>query len=193
MRTRRFSARPSGGGRRLGAPPAGDDAEQPEDEEKKPAEKNYITPPGYRKLVEELEFLHTKKRPEVVSALADAAAEGDRSENAEYIYRKKQLREIDRRMRFLSKRLDNVLVVDPTQQTRRDRVFFGATVQVEDEEGEARSFRIVGVDEIEGATGAISWKSPIGKALLGKAEGDTVVVRWHAGTRELTIVGITYG
>jgi transcription elongation factor GreB len=166
-----------------------------EDEEEKPAraEKNYITPPGYKKLVEELEFLHTRKRPEVVSALADAAAEGDRSENAEYIYRKRQLREVDRRMRFLAKRLDNVLVVDPREQRRRDRVFFGATVTVEDEEGEARTFRIVGVDEIEGGAGAISWKSPIGKALLGKAQGDTVVVRWHAGTRELTVVGIDYG
>jgi transcription elongation factor GreB len=172
------------------------EAPDPEDEENadKPAkgEKNYITRPGWRKLVEELEFLHTKKRPEVVGALADAAAEGDRSENAEYIYRKKQLREIDRRMRFLAKRLDNVVIVDPTEQTRRDRVFFGATVVVEDEEGEARTFRIVGVDEIEGSSGAISWKSPIGKALLGKALGDTVVVRWHAGTRELTISGIDY-
>jgi transcription elongation factor GreB len=169
-------------------------AEEPGDEDEKPArgEKNYITRPGWKKLVEELEFLHTKKRPEVVGALADAAAEGDRSENAEYIYRKRQLREVDRRMRFLAKRIDAAVVVDPAEQTRRDRVFFGATVHIEDEEGEARTFRIVGVDEIEGATGAISWKSPIGKALLGKGEGDTVVVRWHAGTRELTIVGIEY-
>ncbi len=168
------------------------DKDDAEDEKPKTAEKNYITRPGWKKLVEELEFLHTNKRPEVVGALADAAAEGDRSENAEYIYRKRQLREVDRRIRFLAKRLDNVVIVDPGEQKRRDRVFFGATVSVEDEEGEARVFRIVGVDEIEGATGAISWKSPIGKALLGKALGDTVVVQWHAGTRELTIVGIDY-
>src|SRR3954469_140748 len=111
--------------------------EEPSDEEEKPArgEENYITRPGYKRMVSELEFLHTKKRPEVVSALADAAAEGDRSENAEYIYRKKQLREIDRRMRFLSKRLDVVQVVDPLEQKRRDKVFFGATVTVADEEG----------------------------------------------------------
>jgi transcription elongation factor GreB len=168
--------------------------EPSEEEEEKPArgEKNYITRPGYIRLVEELEFLHTKKRPEVVGALADAAAEGDRSENAEYIYRKKQLREIDRRMRFLSKRLDHVVIVDPTEQKQRRRVFFGATVQVEDEGGEAHTYRIVGVDEIEGSVGAISWKSPIGKALLGKEDGDTVIVRWHAGTKELTIVSIDY-
>src|SRR5689334_824289 len=105
-----------------------------EEEEKAPrGEKNYITRPGYLKLVEELEFLQTKKRPEVVSALADAAAEGDRSENAEYIYRKRQLREIDRRMRFLAKRLDIVVIVDPAEQRQRGRVFFGATVRVEDE------------------------------------------------------------
>ena len=170
------------------------DPEEDEEEEGKPrrAEKNYITPEGYKRLTSELEFLHFKKRPEVVGFLADAAAEGDRSENAEYIYRKRQLREIDRRMRFLSKRLDNVAVVDPRAQTRRDRVFFGATVAVDDEEGTRHVYRIVGVDEIEGSSGAISWKSPVGKALLGKEIGDTVMVRWHAGERELTVVEIAY-
>src|SRR5450432_1935640 len=118
-------------------------------------EKNYITPPGHRKLTLEFDFLRVKKRPEVVSALSDAAAEGDRSENAEYIYRKKQLREIDRRLRFLAKRLDIAVVVDPREQKRRDRVFFGATVKVEDEEGEAVTYRIVGADET-GAAGDIS-------------------------------------
>jgi transcription elongation factor GreB len=171
---------------------AGAGGEDEEEGARKRDEKNYITPAGYRRIVEEFDFLRAKKRPEVVNALADAAAEGDRSENAEYIYRKKQLREIDRRLRFLSKRMDNIQLVDPTEQKRRDRVFFGATVTVADEEGEEQTFRIVGVDEIEGATGAISWKSPIGKALLGKALDDTVTVRWHAGTRELTIVKIEY-
>src|SRR5450432_3032023 len=155
-------------------------------------EKNYITPPGHRKLTLEFDFLRSKKRPEVVSALSDAAAEGDRSENAEYIYRKRQLREIDRRLRFLSKRLDDVLIVDPAKQPRRDRVFFGATVTVENEEGEAATYRIVGVDESDGAAGDISWKSPVGRALLGKTIGDTVVARWHAGLRELTIAKIAY-
>lgn len=170
----------------------GDDAEGDEQGKRPRGTKNYITPPGYKRLVGELEFLKTRKRPEVVGALADAAAEGDRSENAEYIYRKKQLREVDRRIRFLAKRMDDILVVDPTEQKRRDRVFFGATVKVEDEEGEQKQFRIVGVDEIDGSEGDISWRSPVGTALLGKALGDTVVVRWHAGTRELTITEIDY-
>jgi transcription elongation factor GreB len=155
-------------------------------------ETNYITPVGFRKLADELTFLHTKKRPEVVNALSDAAAEGDRSENAEYIYRKRQLRQIDSRLRFLSKRLDIVEIVDPASQQRRDRVFFGATVTVEDEEGQSATYRIVGVDESDGAAGDISWKSPIGRALLGKALGDTVTARWHAGLRELTIAAIDY-
>lgn len=159
----------------------------------RPVEKNYITPTGYRKLTDELTFLHTKKRPEVVGALADAAAEGDRSENAEYIYRKKQLREVDRRLRFLSKRLDHVQIVNPGDQKRTDHVFFGATVTVEDEAGAQSTYRIVGEDEIDGAAGDISWKSPVGRSLLGKTIGDSVVVRWHAGKRELTVAEIAYG
>jgi transcription elongation factor GreB len=139
----------------------------------RPPETNYITPAGFKRLTDEFNFLRSKKRPEVVSALSDAAAEGDRSENAEYIYRKRQLREIDRRLRFLSKRLDDVLIVDPAAQPRRDRVFFGATVTVEDQEGELATYRIVGVDETDGAVGDISWKSPVGRALLGKACGSS--------------------
>jgi len=153
---------------------------------------NYITPAGFKRLAEELTFLRTKKRPEVVSALGDAAAEGDRSENAEYIYRKKQLREIDKRLRFLSKRLDDVRIVDPAAQPHRDRIFFGATVTVEDADGEAATYRIVGVDETDGAAGDISWQSPVGRALLGKGIGDTVTVKWHAGLRELTVAEIAY-
>ena len=152
----------------------------------------FLTKEGYQKLADELEFLRSRKRPEVVNALADAAAEGDRSENAEYIYRKRQLRQIDSRLRFLSNRLDYVVIVDPSEQKRRDRVFFGATVTVEDEDGGAFTYRIVGQDEIEGSEGTISWKSPVGKALLGRSVGDTVVVRWHAGTRELTVTAIDY-
>jgi transcription elongation factor GreB len=153
---------------------------------------NYITPAGFKRMTDELTFLRTKKRPEVVSALADAAAEGDRSENAEYIYRKRQLREIDKRLRFLSKRLDDVRIVDPRSQPHRDRVFFGATVTVEDAEGDEATYRIVGVDETDGAAGDISWQSPVGRALLGKSVGETVTVKWHAGLRELTIAEIDY-
>src|SRR5690242_3102260 len=141
-------------------------AEQPA---KRAPPPNYITPAGFKRLADELTFLRFKKRPEVVSALADAAAEGDRSENAEYIYRKKQLREIDRRVRFLGKRLDNIAIVDPRDQRRRDHVFFGAEVTVADDQGEEHTYRIVGVDEVEGSQGVISWKSPVGRALLGKA------------------------
>jgi transcription elongation factor GreB len=175
-------------------PEQDEEEDEEEEEEGKPrkAEKNYITPQGHRRLTEELDFLRFKKRPEVVSALADAAAEGDRSENAEYIYRKRQLREIDRRLRFLSKRLDVAVVVDPGLQTRRNKVFFGATVSVDDEDGERHVYRIVGVDEIEGASGVISWRSPIGNALIGKSLGDTVTVRWHAGEKEITVVEISY-
>ncbi len=164
----------------------------PPQEKQNKGEKNYISPTGYRKLSAELDFLRTKKRPEVVSALSDAAAEGDRSENAEYIYRKRQLRQIDGRMRFLGKRLDIALVTDPREQKRRDRVFFGATVTVEDEEGESQTFAIVGSDEIDSEGGAISWQSPVGRALLGKEVGDVVQVRWEKGHRELTVTDIAY-
>jgi transcription elongation factor GreB len=158
----------------------------------KPVEKNYITPAGHRKLSLEFDFLRSKKRPEVVSALSDAAAEGDRSENAEYIYRKRQLRQIDGRLRFLAKRLDVAVVVDPREQKRRDKVFFGATVTVEDDAGQTVIYRIIGVDETDGAAGDVSWRSPVGRALLGKGPDDTVTVSWHAGVRELTIVEIDY-
>ena len=102
-----------------------------------------------------------------------------------------RLREIDKRLRFLSKRLDDVQIVNPKEQARRDRVFFGATVTIEDENGES-TYRIVGVDEVDGAAGDISWKSPVGRALLGKTIGDTVTVRWHAGLREVTVSEIVY-
>jgi transcription elongation factor GreB len=158
----------------------------------RPPSINYITPTGYHRLSDELTFLRTKKRPEVVAALGDAAAEGDRSENAEYIYRKRQLREVDRRLRSLSKRLDDVQVVDPKTQKRTDHVFFGATVTVEDDAGGAHVYRIIGEDEVDGAAGDISWKSPVGRALLGKTVGDEVLVRWHAGKRALTVTQIDY-
>jgi transcription elongation factor GreB len=155
-------------------------------------EKNYMTVAGHRKMTTEFDFLRAKKRPEVVSALADAAAEGDRSENAEYIYRKKQLREIDRRLRFLAKRLDIAVVVDPREQTSRERVFFGAKVSVEDEDGVIHNWRIVGADEIGEDRNDISWQSPVGRALIGKSVGQTVVARLLESTRELTITAVEY-
>ena len=156
------------------------------------ADKNYITPAGYKRLVDELTYLHTVERPKVVREVSDAAAEGDRSENAAYIYGKRRLREIDRRMGFLQRRLRHVVVVDNKSQGRA-RVFFGATVEVEDEDsGEKLRLRIVGVDEVEAGAGCISWQSPVGRALLGKKLDDTVIVKWHAGRRELTILSIAY-
>ena len=156
------------------------------------ADKNYITRPGYRRLFEELTFLATIERPRICKEVSDAAAEGDRSENAAYIYGKRRLREIDRRMNFLSRRLKDVVIVEAKDRPKSDRVFFGATVEVEDDDGNSEMWRIVGVDEVDAAAGQVSWQSPIGKALLGKRVDDTVVVRWHAGTRELTVVDIRY-
>jgi transcription elongation factor GreB len=156
-------------------------------------EKNYITPAGYKRLVDELTHLATVERPRVVREVSDAAAEGDRSENAAYIYGKRRLREIDRRMGYLQRRLKDVAVVDAREQQRKDRVFFGATVEVEDEDsGESHTFQIVGVDEVDAANGRISWQSPVGRALLGKKVDDSVRVSWEAGQRSLTIVEIRY-
>jgi transcription elongation factor GreB len=155
------------------------------------AEKNYITPIGYKRLVDELTELATVERPRVVREVSDAAAEGDRSENAAYIYGKRRLREIDRRMGFLQRRLRDIQVVKPEEQ-RRDRVFFSAYVTVEDDEGGEHVYQIVGVDEVDAAAGRISWKSPVGRALIGKQLDESVMVRWHAGQRELTVVNIAY-
>ena len=151
-----------------------------------------MTPAGYKKLSEELIRLRTVDRPKVCQEVADAAALGDRSENAEYIYGKRKLREIDRRMRFLSKRIDAAVVVDPKEQ-RGPKVFFGATVVLEDDdEGGELTWKLVGEDEIEGSERRISWRSPIGAALLGKKEGDGVRVKTPAGSRRFTIVEVRY-
>jgi transcription elongation factor GreB len=155
------------------------------------ADPNYITPAGARRLADELVRLRTVERPKTVQEVADAAAQGDRSENAEYIYGKKRLREIDRRLNFLVKRLDNAVVVDPKEQ-RGDKVFFGATVELEDESGTRSTYVIVGEDEIDTKRGHISWRSPVGRALLGKRPGDVVTVRRPAGEAELEILAVRY-
>ena len=153
---------------------------------------NYITPAGHTKLLEEHSFLVRRERPRVVQEVADAAAQGDRSENAEYIYGKKRLREIDRRVRFLEKRLDAAVVVDPTQQTRRQHVFFGATVTVEGEDGQSRTWTIVGEDETDAQRGHISHKSPMGQALLGKQLDDEIKARTPLGEKVYVIVDVQY-
>ena len=155
-------------------------------------EPNYITREGARRLQEELADLKNRQRPKVVQDVADAAAQGDRSENAEYIYGKKKLREIDRRIHFLTKRLESARVVEPTDRPASDLVFFGATVAVEDEDGKTATYTIVGQDEIDAGRGLISYKSPLARTLLKRRAGDTVVFRKPAGEIELTIVSIRY-
>jgi transcription elongation factor GreB len=154
---------------------------------------NYITPEGARRLADELVRLRTveRPRPRTVQEVADAAAQGDRSENAEYIYGKKRLREIDRRLNFLAKRLDKAVVVDPREQ-RGDKAFFGATIEVEDEDGARRTYVLVGEDETDSSRGRISWRSPVGRALLGKRQGDIVVVHRPAGAVEIEVVAVRY-
>jgi transcription elongation factor GreB len=152
---------------------------------------NYITPVGFKRLTDELMKLQKVDRPKIVQEVSDAAAQGDRSENAEYIYGKRKLREIDRRMRFLGKRIDSAVVVDP-KQDRGDRVFFGATVVLEDDDGEEQTYQLVGEDEIDAAHRKISWRSPIGVALLGKRVDDDVRVKTPAGVRTFTIVEVRY-
>ena len=151
----------------------------------------YITPEGARALKEELQYLWRKLRPEVVKALSAAAAEGDRSENAEYIYRKKQLGEIDRRVRYLTKRLDVIKVVDRLPDAR-DKVRFGAWVTVMDSDDHEVTYRIVGADETDAEKGWISIDSPMARSLLGKEEGDTTAVKLPSGTGYLEIVEIRY-
>ncbi|MFO0575984.1 MAG: transcription elongation factor GreA [Polyangia bacterium] len=160
------------------------------DDERAPA-KNYITPAGFRRLQREFETLRGPTRREVVAKLAEAAAEGDRSENAEYIYRKRQLRQIDSRIRFLMKRMAIAEVIDASQH-KGERVTFGSIVTVEDESGKELRYHIVGVDESEPKEGRISYSSPIGKALIGKRVDDTVTLRVNAGERELVLLSIEF-
>lgn len=152
---------------------------------------NYLTPDGAKKLQLELKALVSETRPRIVSEVADAAAQGDRSENAEYIYGKKRLREIDRRIRFLTQRLDSAVVVKPGE-VQHDQVRFGARVTVEDEEGERKRYTLVGPDESDPGKGLLSFKSPIGRALMKRRVGDVVTVQRPAGEMDLEIVAIDY-
>ncbi len=152
---------------------------------------NYITPQGHRRLLLELEGLLKLERPEVTSLIQWAASNGDRSENADYLYGKRRLREIDRRIRFLTKRLDAAIVVDPLKITSQ-KIQFGATVELIDAEGATKCFTIVGVDEVDTARGRISWQSPIGRALLGREQGDEVLVKVPAGEVTYEVIAITY-
>ena len=157
--------------------------------------KNYVTPNGLRLLRDELDCLR-RERPKVVEVVAWAAGNGDRSENGDYIYGKKRLREIDRRLRFLMKRIESAEVVDPARQKNRDQVFFGATVTYVDADGglddEESTLRIVGIDEANVARGEVSWISPIARALMKAEEGDVVAIRTPNGAKRIEVMKIAY-
>jgi transcription elongation factor GreB len=155
--------------------------------------KNYITPSGFRRMQEELKHLQHEERPRVVEIVSWAAGNGDRSENGDYIYGKQRLREIDRRTRFLLKRLEIAEIVDPARQQNLDRVFFGATVTYANASDEEKTITIVGVDEVDADNGRVSWISPIARALLKAQEGDVVELRTPHGIEPIEVVEIRYG
>lgn len=154
--------------------------------------KNYIRPRGLSILQDELRSLLRVERPKVVEVVSWAAGNGDRSENGDYLYGKKRLREIDRRIRFLTKRIESAVVVDPTRQTRRDQVFFGATVTFAYADGSENTVTIVGVDEADLEHGLVSWISPIARAVMKAFEGDVVDLRTPGGKERIEIVAIHY-
>ena len=171
-----------------------DEVELPDEEPAIPAGvKNYMTAAGHRRMQDELRRLTREERPKTVDIVAWAAGNGDRSENGDYIYGKQRLREIDRRTRFLLKRLESAEVVDPARQAHLDRVFFGATVTYETQAGEERTITIVGIDEVDAENGRVSWISPIARALMKAQEGDVVELRTPHGPEPIEVVEISYG
>ncbi|WP_241558770.1 transcription elongation factor GreB [Halobacteriovorax sp. HLS] len=152
---------------------------------------NYMTPGSFKRLSDEMNHLLKVERPQTTKVIAWAAGNGDRSENADYIYGKKRLREIDSRLRFLRKRLHNSKVIDPLEMNS-DQVQFSATVEVLDEDDQRKEFSIVGIDEVDPSRGKISWRSPLGKVLLGKSVGDFVTVKAPKGEYEVEIIKIEY-
>ena len=170
-----------------------DEADPPDEPPAIPAGvKNYMTPQGHRRMQDELRQLLRVERPKVVEAVAWAAGNGDRSENGDYIYGKKRLREIDRRVRYLSKRLANAEVVDAAKRPKTVQVFFGATVTYANAKGDERTIKIVGVDEVDPGGGHVSWISPIARALMRAFEGDVVKMRTPAGEEEIEILQVEY-
>jgi transcription elongation factor GreB len=156
------------------------------------ATRNYITPVGWQRLKDELYHLVNRERPEIVQVVNWAASNGDRSENGDYIYGKRRLREIDRRIRFLTKRLEIAEVVDPELREPTDQIFFSATVTVLRGDGKEQTLSIVGVDETDIARGHISWISPIARALIKAREGDTVLFHGPEGTEEIEVLEVSY-
>ncbi len=154
--------------------------------------KNYITPAGYQRIKDELLQLIDVERPEVVKVVHWAASNGDRSENGDYIYGKRRLRQIDGRIRFLTKRMDAAEVVDPTVHHGNDQVFFGATVRYANAAGDEHTVTIVGIDELDPLNGKISWVSPVARALTRAREGDLVTLQTPLGPEELEVLGVDY-
>ena len=153
---------------------------------------HYMTPQGYAVLAKELFWLNHDERPKIVDIVSWAAGNGDRSENGDYIYNKKRLREIDRRIRYLTKKLENTKVVDPRAQQNLERVFFGARVTYAREDNTEVTVKLVGIDEADFSLGKINWLSPVGKALLKSQEGDKVKMRTETEIEVLTILEISY-
>lgn len=173
-------------------PPEGDGEPLEEEAEARGSARLYLTQGGAERLHAELLTLLKLERPRVTAEVSAAAAQGDRSENAEYIYGKKRLREIDRRIHFLQRRLDSSTVVDPREQKDHSRVFFGATLVLEDEDGKKTTYQLVGADETDARGGRISVDSPLGRALLGRPLGASVTVLRPLGEVEVTIIEIRY-
>jgi transcription elongation factor GreB len=171
----------------------GDDSEQDEPDVLPADQKNYMTPFGLQTLKDEYRQLLYGERPKVVEVVSWAAGNGDRSENGDYIYGKKRLREIDRRIRYLGKRIESAELVDPAQQKNLGQVFFGATVRIVRQDDTEQTLMIVGIDEADMAKGKISWLSPVARALMKAKTGDTVSVRTPAGVDEIEILSIAYG
>lgn len=169
-----------------------DDDDQSEELKKLPQGKNYITPGGLKRLRDELSRLIDVERPEVVRIVSWAASNGDRSENGDYIYGKRKLREIDKRIRFLSKRIEIAVAVDPTKQENNRKICFGARVMLLDESEVKKTYTIVGIDETDVAKGRISWISPMGKALLQGSKGEIVTLRTPKGEEDLEILEVHY-
>ncbi|MDR0735645.1 MAG: transcription elongation factor GreB [Zoogloeaceae bacterium] len=157
-----------------------------------PGGKNYMTPGGHARLLAEQEALIRNERPRIVEIVAWAASNGDRSENGDYLYGKKRLREIDRRIRFLNKRLENAQVVDPLAQGENEQIFFGATVTLKFDDEPEQTFAIVGIDEADAARGRISWISPLARALIKARAGDSLRFKTPAGIRDIDILSVRY-
>ena len=171
---------------------AADDEADEQELKQLPTGRNYMTPAGWQRMKDELYQLVHKERPEVVNVVSWAAGNGDRSENGDYLYGKRRLREIDRRIRFLTKRLEIAEVVDPETREATDQVFFGATVTVWRQSGEEQTLSIVGIDEVDLSQGRVSWISPIARTLLKALEGDVVRLRTPAGFEDIEILDVQY-